>query len=197
MIYLKFIVLTFLTCSELVLAQPKVVHRDELVFKVGSDFYFLSDLNIHWENLKLLECAYPENLLIESIAIFKRFDKLALDKILKSSLNPQNGDTSNLELILITRKMHQFLASQKIELNPGLEEIVFQSITNNSCTDRKIDESFKQGLRSVLILEVFLRSRLGILKSDDKLELETVHNFLGAVDKQIKHEYFFEKNIFN
>ncbi|MFP5491535.1 MAG: hypothetical protein ACLGG0_08545 [Bacteriovoracia bacterium] len=186
--------LTLILLSSLLLMGATV--KDRYLFRVTETVVGVHDLEVAVDDLKALECRFPDSLLMSWLGdgFSPKLKKVTAE--LLQSQESVSKDHSKVIFLSMVRQMWKVLVftdTQDVVLKPELEK---QVINVAGCptvlfTKKEMRDSFKRWLK----VEIYLRSRYapgGITENKEwrAKRLNSIAQFVDSIDKQMSHENF-------
>ncbi|MEX0798445.1 MAG: hypothetical protein WEB87_07635 [Bacteriovoracaceae bacterium] len=191
----------YLAAAILVLCQAaaQTIYSDLFVFRSGNSVYSLNKLRDYSRYLKDFKCFYPESLTAVS---FEKLTDPPRDYFELDTFKKRKGSE---EFQKITRqfigliKMARYASSQSVSVSSNLPKAFKLSAKKNDCSLRGFESegsNLKDEMRSLALLEIFLRSRF-VSENNEALSekqrlsvLKNIRSLEESVKKQIEHELF-------
>ncbi|HXH30564.1 MAG TPA: hypothetical protein VNJ01_07110 [Bacteriovoracaceae bacterium] len=176
-----------------------IVSSDRFLLKILDRTISFQDINYQLRNLKALNCIYSDALVvqffqkkfIQDLDVFIKKFPTSSEEEVRSYLHANEKMLRNIRYFF---KILRYSEDQKSEVSSALSQIIKEGTKENRCeTDILYKDTLKTNFKSLLELELYLRTRYGNqLKSTGNFETikPSIELFVESLDKQFAHEYY-------
>lgn len=173
----------------------KILVKDKFVFKVSGEVFSLNEIKQTFQQVRNLECIYPESLLIR---VFHKEFQPEKKKFFVFKEQFETESKLYFEQIIPFFKLMVYSRSYEVKVNQAIEKYFALAAKQNKCDKSAIDQrKLSAAFREIVELEIFIRSRFlpaekqGKADSGDlKKAVLAAQNLMASIQDQIEEEVY-------
>ena len=177
-------------------ATGEIVLKDTFIFKImGGNIISISDIEADLDKLRVLDCYYPNSLVMDVFeSFYRRGQKLDFDQLYNQDRPFKENQTVFFKQAVPFYKMKAYISTQRVETNSKFNKGLYLVGRKNKCEMSLFDENQKveASYLDIFKIELFFRARFipeqrGIVTAELLKAAKTnVELFVESVTKQIE-----------
>lgn len=181
--------------------KEEILYQDVFLYKVVDEVYSLKDINKTYNNIKTLECIYPDSLII---AVYSDLIKNGKEKEIYIKKDYSESKYTELQKTVFKQfisfsKLEHYTRSHKIRVKTGLVKAFYLASNQLKCAAEVFQskDKFNESFETLMKVELFLRSRFlpeekeqVKTKKDIEQAILGIKSLLKTIESQITEEVY-------